>query len=133
MEGMRVGKGNAPYGCPMEVTLDVIGGKWKGIILGLLAEKPRRFTELRRELPEITQRILTLQLRELEADGIISRTMYQEIPPRVEYALTDFGRTLKPILLAMHEWGDRYGSEVIERKHGRHAPPACDFASFLKE
>lgn len=128
-----MGKGNSPYGCPMEVTLDVIGGKWKGIILGLLAEKKRRFTEIKRELPEITQRILTLQLRELEADGIISRTKYQEVPPKVEYALTDFGRTLKPILLAMHEWGDRYGSEVVERKQGTHAPPACNFTPFLKE
>jgi len=132
---MRVGKGNMPYSCPMEVTLDVIGGKWKGIILGLLAEKKRRFTEIKRELPEITQRILTLQLRELEADGIISRTIYQEVPPKVEYALTDFGRTLKPILLAMHEWGERYGGEVAERKHGsgKNQPPACDFAPFLKE
>lgn len=128
-----MGKENSPYGCPMEVTLDVIGGKWKGIILGLLAEKTRRFTEIKRELPDITQRILTLQLRELEADGIISRTIYQEVPPRVEYALTEFGRTLKPILLAMHEWGERYGHEVVERKQGTHALPACDFAPFLKE
>ena len=128
-----MGKGNAPYSCPMKVTLDVIGGKWKGIILGLLAEKTRRFTELQRELPDITQRILTLQLRELEADGIVSRTVYPEIPPKVEYALTDFGRTLKPILLAMQQWGDRYGTEVVARKQGTQAPPACDFSPFLQE
>lgn len=128
-----MGKGNAPYSCPMKVTLDVIGGKWKGIILGLLAEKTRRFTELQRELPDITQRILTLQLRELEADGIVSRTVYPEVPPKVEYALTDFGRTLKPILLAMHEWGDRYAAEVVERRQGTQAPPACDFSPFLQE
>ena len=128
-----MGKGNAPYSCPMKVTLDVIGGKWKGIILGLLAEKTRRFTELQRELPDITQRILTLQLRELEADGIVSRTVYPEIPPKVEYALTDFGRTLKPILLAMQQWRDRYGTEVVARKQGTQAPPACDFAPFLQE
>nr|BBH88124.1 putative HTH-type transcriptional regulator YdeP [Thermosporothrix sp. COM3] len=116
---------NAPqYSCSAEVTLDVIGGKWKGIILALLAEQPRRFNELRRELPAITHRMLTLQLRELEADGIVHREIYQQIPPKVEYSLTEFGATLKPILLALQAWGDRYMDQVIEKK-ARKAPPVC--------
>lgn len=113
------------YSCSAEVTLDVIGGKWKGIILALLAENPRRFSELKRELPAITQRMLTHQLRELEADSIVHREIYQQIPPKVEYSLTDFGETLKPILLAMQVWGDRYMSQVIERKSTKQAPPVC--------
>ncbi|GHO90664.1 putative HTH-type transcriptional regulator YdeP [Reticulibacter mediterranei] len=104
------------YGCPVEATLDVIGGKWKGVILYKLLEQPRRFSELKRELPTITQRMLTLQLRELEEDGIVHREIYKEIPPRVEYSLTDFGKTLKPILLAMLTWGDQYTNQIITRK-----------------
>lgn len=120
-----MGNENPQYSCSAEVTLDVMGGKWKGIILALLAEKPRRFSELQRELPAITQRILTLQLRELETDGIVHREIYQQIPPKVEYSLTDFGETLKPILLALQAWGDRYMGQVIERKSNRQAPPVC--------
>jgi DNA-binding HxlR family transcriptional regulator len=120
-------KESLPYSCPIEVTLDVIGGKWKGLILSLLVGDTKRFSELKRELPDITQRILTLQLRELEADGVINRTIYQEIPPRVEYSLTELGKTLKPVLLAMHLWGHQYTQDVVERKLGREAPPACKF------
>lgn len=112
------------YNCPVEVTLDVIGGKWKGIILSGLVERSRRFSEIRRAIPAITQRMLTLQLRELEADGIVHRKIYPQIPPKVEYSLTDFGKTLEPILLAMHNWGDRYTNQVIERKSGRQVFPA---------
>ena len=104
------------YGCPVEATLDVIGGKWKGIILYKLLEQPRRFSALKRELPAITQRMLTLQLRELEEDGIVHREIYREIPPRVEYSLTEFGKTLEPILLAMLTWGDQYTSQIVIRK-----------------
>jgi DNA-binding HxlR family transcriptional regulator len=104
------------YGCPVEATLDVIGGKWKGVILYKLLEQPRRFSELKRELPTITQRMLTLQLRELEEDGIVHREIYKEIPPRVEYSLTEFGKTLKPILIAMLTWGDQYTNQIITRK-----------------
>lgn len=120
-----MGNESSQYSCSAEVTLDVIGGKWKGIILALLAEKSRRFSDLKRELPAITQRMLTFQLRELEADGVVHREIYRQIPPKVEYSLTEFGETLKPILLAMQEWGDRYMSQVIERKFGRQAPPVC--------
>lgn len=124
--------GVIPYSCPIEVTLDVIGGKWKGIILAFLAEKPRRFNEIKRELPSITQRILTLQLRELEADGIVNREIFPEIPPKVEYSLTEFGKTLEPILLSMHLWGDHYSNQVVERKSNRQAPPACEFRHLMK-
>ena len=109
------------YSCPVEATLDVIGGKWKGIILYKLLERPKRFTELKRELRAVTQRMLTLQLRELEEDGIVHREIYREIPPKVEYSLTEFGKTLEPILLAMFTWGNRYNSQVVTRKSAQAA------------
>ncbi|EFH83682.1 winged helix-turn-helix transcriptional regulator [Ktedonobacter racemifer] len=112
------------YICPVESTLDVIGGKWKGIVLYKLLERPRRFSELKRELPTITQRMLTLQLRELEEDGIVHREIYKQIPPKVEYSLTDFGKTLEPILLAMLTWGGQYTSQIIERRSTRKAQSA---------
>lgn len=92
-------------GCSVEATLSVIGGLWKAVILFHLLEGKRRFGELSRLVPGTTQRMLTLQLRELEADGVISRTVFPEVPPRVEYELTEFGRSLEPILLTMRDWG----------------------------
>ncbi|MGC4193119.1 MAG: helix-turn-helix domain-containing protein [Thermomicrobiales bacterium] len=91
--------------CPVELTLDVIGGKWKGATLYHLIDGPKRFGELRRELPRVTQRMLTLQLREMEADGLVHREVYPEVPPRVEYSLTEFGQTLVPMIMAMKSWG----------------------------
>jgi DNA-binding HxlR family transcriptional regulator len=99
-----------PTRCPVALTLSVIGGKWKPTILYFLRDGPRRFNELRRLLPEITQRMLTLQLRALEEDGIVARTVYDEVPPRVDYALTDYGCTLGPIIEAMERWGERHRS-----------------------
>jgi len=116
-----MGNDRYQYGCPVEATLDVIGGKWKATILYKLMQEPKRFSDLKRQLPTITQRMLTLQLRELEEDGIVHREIYQQIPPKVEYSLTDFGKTLEPILLAMLKWGDQYTSQVIERKSTRQA------------
>jgi DNA-binding HxlR family transcriptional regulator len=104
------------YGCPVEATLDVIGGKWKGVILFHLLPGPQRFSDLRRRLPAITQRMLTLQLRELEEDGVIHREIYRQIPPKVEYSLTEFGKTLEPILLMLLKWGEQYTEQVVERK-----------------
>ncbi|WP_054310674.1 helix-turn-helix domain-containing protein [Mesorhizobium sp. 1M-11] len=92
--------------CPVEGTLELIGGKWKGVILyHLIQQDTLRFNELRRKM-HVTQRMLTNQLRELEASGLIDRKVYAEVPPRVEYSLTDRGRSLEPIILALKRWGD---------------------------
>ena len=91
--------------CPIEACLDVIGGKWKGSILFKLSEQTLRFNALRRLFPKITQRSLTKQLRELEADGLVHREVYAEVPPRVEYSLTEKGRTLEPVLENLMIWG----------------------------
>ena len=109
--GMRNRKGSygsCPAGCPVETTLDVIGGKWKGIILYHLISGTKRFNEFRRLMPALTQRMLTLQLRELEEDGVVHREVYPVVPPKVEYSLTEFGMTLKPIIMLMQEWGTKY-------------------------
>ncbi|MGM4908908.1 winged helix-turn-helix transcriptional regulator [Rhizobium sp. 768_B6_N1_8] len=95
-------------GCPVEATLTYLDGKWKGVILFHLMDKTLRFNELRRHLPAITQRMLTKQLRELEESGVISRTVYPVVPPRVEYALTPLGSTLKPVIRALAAWGDEF-------------------------
>lgn len=92
--------------CPVAATVSVIGGKWKPSILLQLKDGPRRFNELRRLLPHITQRMLTLQLRALERDGVISRKVIETVPPQVEYAFTGQGLTLAPVLIAMEEWGE---------------------------
>ncbi|MGW8958794.1 winged helix-turn-helix transcriptional regulator [Paenibacillus sp. NPDC055715] len=102
--------------CPVETTLDVIGGKWKGIILYQLLDGTKRFNEFRRLNPGITQFMLTLQLRELERDGIIHREVYKEIPPKVEYSLTDFGRTLEPVIISMKAWGESYKMRLDENR-----------------
>lgn len=96
---------DAAIECPMEATLDLIGGKWKGVILFRLLEGTKRFGELRRLLCKITQRTLTQQLRQLEADQLISRLVYAEVPPKVEYSLTARGRSLEPVLQALYHWG----------------------------
>ncbi|MFT8390591.1 MAG: helix-turn-helix domain-containing protein [Sporolactobacillus sp.] len=102
--------------CPVEITLSVIGGKWKGVVLYHLQNRPLRFNELRRLIPDVTQRMLTLQLRELEADGIIHREVYPVVPPKVEYSLTSFGKTLSPIILAMRQWGIVHQEAIRKRK-----------------
>lgn len=94
--------------CPMEATLDVVGGRWKGLILYHLLTGPKRFGELCRVMPLVTQRMLTLQLRELERDGVVHREIFRQIPPKVEYTLTDLGRSLEPMLLMMCGWGANY-------------------------
>ena len=94
-----------PYRCTVEVTLGAIGGKWKAVILWHLSHKTLRFSQLRRRLPGITQKMLTQQLRELERDGLLHREVFAEVPPRVEYSLTELGRTLRPLLSLMCEWG----------------------------
>ena len=91
--------------CEVETTLQIIGGRWKVLIIRELLLGVRRFGELQRALPGVTQKMLTQQLREMEQDGIVHREVYPEIPPKVEYSLTPLGESLQPILLAMHEWG----------------------------
>lgn len=99
---------NRQYNCPMEMTMDLIGGKWKVLILWHLSFETLRFNELKRAFPEATQKMLTQQLRDLEANGLINRRVYPQVPPRVEYSLTDFGNTLMPVLLEMNRWGTDY-------------------------
>ncbi|WP_243439454.1 winged helix-turn-helix transcriptional regulator [Fundidesulfovibrio soli] len=97
------------YRCFFELTLQVMGGKWKPIILYHLSEaRVLRFSELRRGMPGVTERMLTRQLRELEADGLVHRTVYREVPPRVEYGLTELGAGLVPILDQLRQWGELY-------------------------
>ena len=108
--------------CPVAATVDVIGGKWKPIILFYLLEGTKRFGELRRLMPEVTQQMLTLQLRELEGDGVVHREVYRQVPPRTEYSLTPFGRSLEPILKLMLEWGKQY----IDRKAGAESPDGSE-------
>lgn len=91
--------------CPVRAALDVIGGKWKGLTLYYLTLGPLRFSELQRQLSGITQRMLTLQLRELEADGLVHREVHPVVPPRVDYSLTEKGETLRPILQSLRNWG----------------------------
>ncbi|MBC6316480.1 winged helix-turn-helix transcriptional regulator [Listeria grandensis] len=98
-------KRKTSFSCGADVTSSVIGGKWKLQILFQLMDKTIRFNEFRRLMPEITQRMLTLQLRELEEDGVVHREMYHQIPPKVEYSLTDLGESLVPIVRAMCDWG----------------------------
>jgi DNA-binding HxlR family transcriptional regulator len=101
--------------CPIETTLDILGGKWKGMVLHRLLSGTVRFNELRRAVPKVTQRMLTRQLRELERDGVIQRKVYAEVPPKVEYSLTEFGMSLEPILTAMNDWGERYHHRTVSR------------------
>ena len=105
---MTYTKNGKTFHCPVEAALDVIGGKWKPLILWALGDEVMRFGELQKALPGVNTKMLTKQLRELEEDGIIRRKIYPEVPPRVEYAITDFGKTLIPILNALCNWGAEY-------------------------
>jgi len=95
-------------GCPVEATLEVIGGKWKGVILHHLLSETIRFNELLRLMPKITQKMLTKQLRELEADNLVSRKVYPEVPPKVEYSMTEYGKTLAPVIHSLQTWGTQH-------------------------
>ena len=97
-----------PSPCPVTTTLSVIGGKWKPIILYAIKEETKRFSQIKKLIPVISQKMLTQQLRELEEDGVIHRQVYPVVPPKVEYTLTGYGRTLMPIMDAMAAWGQRH-------------------------
>lgn len=116
---MRPKRFDAKSGCAVEVTLSVIGGVWKPLILFHLFSGRMRFMELNRAIPNATQRMLTLQLRELEADGVILRHVYPQIPPKVEYEISPFGQSLGPVLLSLRSWGERYQTSV-EGIHNEH-------------
>lgn len=110
---MGIEKQNSNIMCPAQAALEVLGGKWKGLILFHLSDgTEKRFNQLKRLIPGITQRMLTKQLRELEADKVVRRKIFQEVPPKVEYALTEFGLTLSPILEGLHRWGNEYIDEI---------------------
>ena len=113
--------------CPMDVILGIVGGKWKPLIVWHLLSGTKRFGELRRLIPGATQQMLTMQLRELEQAGILHRQVYAQVPPKVEYSLTELGRSLEPVLYQMAAWGTWYceqndiehwtGDDVEERRH----------------
>lgn len=113
-----------PNRCPVETTLSIIGGRWKPLILYHLRRRPTRFNEMRRLVPKVTQRMLTQHLRELEADGVVSRTVEAVVPPRVTYALTDYGWTLLPVLDAMAAWGS-----TVDARPARHAAAGLEAAA----
>ena len=102
--------------CPVATTVRLIGSKWKLLILRNLMGRPWRFNELRRDLAGISHKVLTDSLRSMEEDGIVLRTVYPEVPPRVEYSLSDLGRTLQPVLDAMRVWGEGY-QELVRNSH----------------
>jgi DNA-binding HxlR family transcriptional regulator len=102
------------FTCPVELTLNVIGGKWKSVILFyLIAKGTLRFNEFRRLMPSITLQMLTNQLRELEVDGVVHREVYPQVPPKVEYSLTPFGKSLEPIIRLMMDWGRRHEQRLL--------------------
>lgn len=100
--------------CPVETTLSLIGDKWKVLILRDLMPGTKRFSELKRSIGNVSQKVLTAQLRQMEESGLLTRTVYAEVPPRVEYTLTELGRSLKPILDAMWNWGEEYKAKKAE-------------------
>ena len=100
--------------CPAEITLTIIGGRWKVILLYHLFQGVKRFSELQRAVVGITQKMLTQQLREMERDGLVHREVYPEVPPKVEYSLTPLGRTLEPVVGAMCDWGIKYRDGKLE-------------------
>ena len=101
--------------CPVATTVQLIGSKWKLLIIRNLHMRPWRFNELQKNLEEISQKVLTDSLRALESDGLVTRTVYAEVPPRVEYALSELGETMRPILDAMEQWGAGYKVMAGER------------------
>jgi len=102
--------------CSVRAALGVIGGKWKPVIARYLMLGTKRFGELRRLMPDVTQKMLTQQLREMERDGIVSREIYRQIPPKVEYSLTPYGKTLRPLLEALCKWGEKHRARIRQQE-----------------
>jgi DNA-binding HxlR family transcriptional regulator len=99
--------------CPVEITLTLIGDRWKVLILRDLMPGTKRFGELKKSIGHVTQKVLTANLRDMEKNGLLTRKVYAEVPPRVEYTLTELGRSLKPVLDAMWAWGERYRTQSL--------------------
>jgi DNA-binding HxlR family transcriptional regulator len=110
--------------CPIQRTVAMIADKWKVIIICNLGEKTMRFGELQRALEGVTPKVLTRQLRDLEADGLVTRTVHPEVPPRVDYALTELGQGLLPILGKLHDWATEHSAALLARRE-RQTPPAA--------
>ena len=106
MAKVRHSRFDCSPGCSVEAAIGLIDGKWKSVILFHLLGGTLRFNELRRQIPGVTQRMLTNQLRELEQDGLVDRKVYAQVPPKVEYSLSPLGRSMEPVLLALKTWGD---------------------------
>ena len=102
--------------CPVATTVQLIGNKWKLLIIRNLLVRPWRFNELHKNLEGISQKVLSDSLRQMEADGIITRTVYPEVPPHVEYALSELGESMRPILMSMQEWGNSYKGQLRREK-----------------
>jgi DNA-binding HxlR family transcriptional regulator len=107
--------------CEVATTLEVIGGRWKAVIPFHLMDGTKPFGELRRKLPGVTQRMMTLQSRELQRDGVVQRVVYAEVPPKVEYSLTEFGRSLIPVLIAMRDWGRSQRATLVAAREAQEA------------
>ncbi len=110
----RIRMNGQVYHCALDVTMELVGGKWKTIVLWYLRKDKKRFSELRRSIPGITEKMLSMQLKQLEKDGLVSRKVFAEVPPRVEYTLTAHGRTLLPLLEEIAKWG-----RMIGKKYGK--------------
>lgn len=104
---------SGPYTCGLDAAVDVIGGKWKALILWELQQCPRRFGELRRGVPGVSEKVLIQQLREMESRGIVHREVYRQVPPKVEYSLTDHGASLNEALLPLGEWGEKNMTTIV--------------------
>lgn len=127
--------GTKAYNCPIEAGIDVIGGKWKPLILWWLHQRTYRFAELRRLIPGITEKMLTQQLRELEADGIVGRRVYATVPPKVEYSVTEYGCSLKRALEAICEWGRVHMQRIgaVETPPDRRLSAAASGGKVIKQ
>jgi DNA-binding HxlR family transcriptional regulator len=106
------------YTCGLDAALDIVGGKWKALILWELAHGPHRFGELKRSIPGISDKMLAQQLRDMELHGLVHREIYQQIPPKVEYSLTDFGGSLSRVLVPLAEWGEEHLTTIEEALPG---------------
>ncbi|NYI04301.1 winged helix-turn-helix transcriptional regulator [Allostreptomyces psammosilenae] len=120
--------GLGPYTCGLDAVMDVVGGKWKALILWALQERPHRFGELRREVPGISEKMLIQQLRELQGHGVVHRESYHEVPPRVEYSLTPLGASLVALLEPLGAWGDAHLEEIVARGAGSPGDPGAGAA-----